>query len=70
MSRGVFSLENKVVVTTGGSRGIGEEIAVAMAEAGADVIPIARSKDDRADTAARIEATESETMVHPLNITY
>lgn len=33
-----FSLLNKSVIVTGATRGIGQAIAVALAEAGADVL--------------------------------
>ncbi|MFT4933207.1 MAG: NAD(P)-dependent dehydrogenase (short-subunit alcohol dehydrogenase family) [Natronomonas sp.] len=56
MALDAFGLEGDVAVVTGGSRGIGEEIAVAMAEAGADVVPVARSPEALAATAERIEA--------------
>lgn len=57
MGLDAFSLEDRVAVVTGGSRGIGEAIAVAMAEAGADVAPVARTEKALAATADRIEAT-------------
>lgn len=34
----LFSLEGKTAVVTGGTRGIGATMAIALAEAGADVV--------------------------------
>ncbi len=39
-----MSLEGKVAVIVGGSRGIGRDVAVALAEAGADVVVAARTE--------------------------
>lgn len=36
----LFSLNGRTAVVTGGTRGIGEQIAIALAEAGADIILI------------------------------
>ena len=69
MSLDQFSLDDKVAVVTGASRGIGEEIAVAMAEAGADVAPVARSEDDLQDTMDRISAAGGETLLTPQDVT-
>lgn len=35
-----FSLEGRTAVVTGGTRGIGADMAIALAEAGADIILI------------------------------
>lgn len=64
-----FSLDGNVAIVTGGSRGIGEEVAVAMAESGADVVPVARSKDALRETTERIEETGSKTLFNPQDVT-
>lgn len=51
-----FRLDGRAAVVTGASSGLGVAIAVALAQAGADVAIGARRKDRLADTAARIEA--------------
>ena len=48
MSR--FSLTGKNAIVTGGSRGIGRAIAIALAEAGADVVLTYRDKHDEAES--------------------
>lgn len=50
----IFSLAGKAAIVTGANTGIGEAIAVALAEAGADVALAGRSRAD--ETAERIEA--------------
>lgn len=51
-----FLLTDQVAVVTGAGRGIGAATAVALAEAGADVVISARSEDQLAEVAGRIEA--------------
>ncbi len=52
----LFSLDGCAALVTGGSRGIGKAIALALARAGADVAITARNERDLDDTAAEIEA--------------
>lgn len=69
MTLDAFSLDDSVAVVTGGSRGIGEAIAVAMGKAGATVVPVARSEDALSDTADRIEEAGGEAMAYRLDVT-
>jgi NAD(P)-dependent dehydrogenase (short-subunit alcohol dehydrogenase family) len=50
-----FRLTGKRLLVTGGSRGFGRQIALAAAEAGADVVLVARDADALARTAAEVE---------------
>ncbi len=51
-----FRLDGKTAIVTGGSRGLGREIALAFAEAGADVVITGRHQDTLDKTAADIRA--------------
>src|SRR3984893_15472690 len=51
-----FRLDDKVVIVTGASSGLGVSFAQAFAEAGADVVLGARRVDRLADTASLVEA--------------
>jgi 7-alpha-hydroxysteroid dehydrogenase len=51
-----FRMDDRVAVITGGGRGIGAATAVAMAEAGADVVIAARTEDQLRQIAAQVEA--------------
>jgi NAD(P)-dependent dehydrogenase (short-subunit alcohol dehydrogenase family) len=51
-----FRLAGKRLMVTGGSRGLGRQMALATAEAGADVVLVAREQGPLDETAAEIRA--------------
>jgi NAD(P)-dependent dehydrogenase (short-subunit alcohol dehydrogenase family) len=65
----LFDLTGKGAFVTGASRGIGQVIAVALAEAGADVALVARSEDGLADTASAITSMGRKAFVIPADVT-
>ncbi len=56
----LFSLEGRVALVTGGSSGIGQAIARALARAGAKVVLLARGAEALAETAAGLRAEGCE----------
>src|ERR1700735_5616290 len=51
-----FRLDGKRLFITGGSRGLGREMALAIAEAGADIVLVGRDADSLARTATDIRS--------------
>jgi NAD(P)-dependent dehydrogenase (short-subunit alcohol dehydrogenase family) len=52
-----FSLSGKVALVTGGSRGLGREMILAFAEAGADVVIASRKQESCDELAEEVERT-------------
>jgi NAD(P)-dependent dehydrogenase (short-subunit alcohol dehydrogenase family) len=63
-----FSLNGKVAIVTGGSRGIGRSIALGLAEAGADVAIAARKLEALEETAEAVRATGRKCVAIPTNV--
>ncbi len=63
-----FDLTGRVALVTGGGRGIGRGIALALAHAGADVVLAARSRDQLDATAAEIEGLGRRALAVPTNV--
>ena len=65
----LFDLTGRTAFVTGASRGIGRAIAVALAQAGADLALVARTAEGLADTAADVTALGRKAIVIPADVT-
>jgi len=63
-----FSLAGRHALVTGASRGIGRACALGLAQAGADVALVARSRDDLEALAREIEAVARKAFVRPADL--
>jgi NAD(P)-dependent dehydrogenase (short-subunit alcohol dehydrogenase family) len=63
-----FSLEGKVAIVTGGSRGIGRSICLGLAEHGADVAIAARKPEALAEAVEAVKATGRRAIAVPTNV--
>jgi NAD(P)-dependent dehydrogenase (short-subunit alcohol dehydrogenase family) len=63
MSHPYFNLEGKVAVVIGGTSGIGHSIALGLADAGADVVPVSRRVEKVREAAETIESKGRRSLV-------
>ena len=68
MASNLFSLEGKVAVVTGASRGFGRAIALGLADAGADIVLAARTESSLNEVAAEIEAKGRRALAVPADM--
>lgn len=62
-------LDGRIAIVTGASRGLGRAMAVALAEAGADVALAARSRPDLEETARLVAATGRRALAVATDVT-
>jgi 2-deoxy-D-gluconate 3-dehydrogenase len=63
-----FGLKGQIAIVTGASQGIGRTLAIALAQAGADVTLVSRTRFDLEAVAKEIEAAGRKALVIPANL--
>jgi 2-dehydro-3-deoxy-D-gluconate 5-dehydrogenase len=63
----LFRLDGKVALVTGANRGIGQAIAIALAEAGTDIVSLSRA-GEAPETVAQVEAAGRRCLTLPLDL--
>ena len=64
-----YNLKNKTAVVTGAGKGLGRACAIALAEAGANLVIISRTKKDLDEVARRIKKLKSKCKSYVCDIT-
>ncbi len=64
-----FSLQDKVAVVTGGGRGLGKQMALALAKHGASVVVAARTQAQIDEVVAEIRGFDGKALAVPTDIT-
>jgi NAD(P)-dependent dehydrogenase (short-subunit alcohol dehydrogenase family) len=69
MTLAEFDLTGKVAIVTGGSKGLGREMALALAEAGAEVAVVSRTQEDLAKVVAEIHQQGGKALAVAADVT-
>ena len=64
----LFNFEGKVALVTGGSRGLGREMALALAKRGADVVITSRKAEACEEVAEEIKALGRKAIAHGCHV--
>lgn len=65
----LLSLQDRIAIVTGASRGLGKAFAAALAEAGAHLVIVSRHIDELEDTAATIRGYNRDVLALQIDIT-
>ncbi|MFC4768996.1 SDR family oxidoreductase [Effusibacillus consociatus] len=65
----LFNLKGKAAIVTGGGRGLGEQIAIGLAEAGANVVVCSRKKEACDEVAERIQESGRKSLSLACDVT-
>lgn len=68
MNPTLFDLTDKKAIVTGGGRGLGRAIAIGLAQFGADVAVVARTRGELEETAREIEKWDRRALVFPADV--
>ncbi|NKC12085.1 MAG: glucose 1-dehydrogenase [Gammaproteobacteria bacterium] len=68
MDKNLFGLSGKIALITGGSRGLGREMALAFADFGADVIVTSRKLDNCEAVAREVRSRGRKALAHACHI--
>lgn len=63
-----FRLDGRVVIVTGAGRGLGRQMALALARAGADIVCAARTPEQIESTAAEVRALGRRALMVPTDV--
>ena len=63
-----FGLEDKIAIVSGASQGIGRTLAIALAQAGAHIALVSRTKSALEEVAAEIETLGRQALVEPTDV--
>ncbi|MGH2583537.1 MAG: SDR family NAD(P)-dependent oxidoreductase [Dehalococcoidia bacterium] len=64
----MFRVDDKVCIVTGAGRGLGQQMALALARAGADVVCAARTREQIEETAAQIREIGRRAIAVPTDV--
>lgn len=63
-----FDLSGRVAVVIGGTSGIGRALVDGLVQAGADVVPTSRRRDEVDTTVAAVKAAGKQSLAHPCDV--